>query len=442
MTIARKMFVGYAALLIVMGSLLMLGSYAAVNQLIKAIADKTQENMMEDLARELLALYEPDEQWGALRKSGILGLERADGLLIRDPDGRTAASFGELADTAVERLGLKRSMVTNDGRTWTVYYVNTAVHFVGLFRYAFRDMLVMLLGLGLLVFIAISLFVSHWLAKRFTAPIRAMLPAVDLLGQGRLDTPVPVTTKDEYAAIAAALNDMSAALRQAEQQRKRLTADVAHELRTPLTIVTGKLDYWQQSLKPIAPEELLPLQDELIRLQRLVADLQELSKAEAAQLELRKAKADMVDMVARIVGKVSVEAEETGVTVAMRADSPRIEAVIDYNRITQVLLNIVMNSLRYAPGGAVTVTVAETADEVELSIADNGSGIEQAHIPNLFQRFYRTEQARSRHSGGTGLGLAIAWEYVKAHQGSIAVESEIGKGSTFTIRLPKHDDPS
>lgn len=437
MSVARKMFLGYAALLVLMGGLLTFGSYWAVTHLMTAVIHRTQETIMDGAVAELAAMYTPERQWEQLKAADLSGLERNAGVLIRDSEGRTVASFGDIGDMALESFGVSRTLTTSDGQSWTLLYVNSAIHVVAMLRYGSRDMLVILLVLGLVLLLAIGLPLTYWLARRLTTPIRAMLPAIDQLGKGDMEARVQIATKDEYAAVSAALNDMAAKLQQAEQWRKQMTADVAHELRTPLTIVTGQLDYWQQSMKSIEPEQLLPLQDELIRLQRLVADLQSLSKAEAGQLALQLTESDAGELLARLVEKLAVEAEEKEIELSLDVEPPKLAVTIDYARMTQVLLNLIMNAIRYTPrGGKVRVTAAAEEAGICIRIADNGIGIEPEHLPYLFQRFYRTERARSRDGGGSGLGLAIAREFVRAHRGSLEVESEVGRGTTFTLRLP------
>lgn len=437
MSVARKMFLGYAALLVLMGGLLTLGAYWTVNQLMTAVVHRTQETIMDGAVAELAAKYTARGDWEQLQGADLPGLEQNAGVLIRDSEGNTVASFGDIDNWALESFGVSRTLTTSDGRSWTLLYVNSAIHVVAMLRYASRDMLIILLGLGLVLLLAIGLQLTYWLAKRLTTPIRAMLPAIDQWSKGDMEARVQIATKDEYAAVSGALNDMAAKLQQAEQWRKQMTADVAHELRTPLTIVTGQLDYWQQSLKSIEPEQLLPLQDELIRLQRLVADLQSLSKAETGQLALQLAESDVGELLARLLERLAVEAEEKEIELSLNMETPKLAVTIDYARMTQVLLNLIMNAIRYTPrGGKVRVTAAAEETGICIRIADNGIGIEPEHLPNLFQRFYRTERARSRDGGGSGLGLAIAREFVRAHRGSLEVESEVGRGTTFTLRLP------
>lgn len=444
MSVGRKMFLGFSMLLLVMGTLSFAGTYSVVDRLMSQMAEATQREVMDRAVGQLVSMYDEASGWSDLLETERFPLNNAnDSVLIIDANGESAARIGELGDRALERFGMKKNVTTEDGRSWTIYYANSAIHFVGLFKYAFRDSLVLLLvGLAVLL-TAVALVAAYGLARHLTAPIRRMIPVIDQLGAGQYQAKVKVDSKDEFGRIAAALNNLSAGLEQAEHARKTMTADIAHELRTPLSIIGGRLDYYQQSGRPVPPEQLLPLQDELIRLERIVNELQELSRAEADQLILQKEPVDIAELLGRIVEKVQLEAEEHGLTITL-STRPAFSSgqtpicLGDRHRLTQVFLNLLMNAIRYTPsGGTIEVTVAAEPDDLLVSVADTGIGLAPEHLPHLFQRFYRADPSRDRHSGGSGLGLAIAAEYVRAHGGEITAESELGKGSVFQVRLPR-----
>jgi len=438
MRVGQKIFVSYSALILLMGGLFLSGTYVVVNQLIRHMAEVKQEDRLIEVSRDLDAMYSLTSGWQGLDTDDIAkNFGQDSSILIKDEHHDLVTSWGEMEAPLIEKFGIKRELVTEDRKVWTLYYANDVIYFVGLFQYAFRDSLILFLSLALVVFGILSIFLSYYLARHLTSPIRRIIPVIDALAKGNFHIKVPVKSADEYGKIGNAINRMSDDLEQAEQVRKNMTADVAHELRTPLAIVSGKMEYLQQRNQSIAPEELLPLQDELIRLQRLVNDLRELSQAEAGQLKLHQERVNIHHLLARIVDKVTFEAEEREVTVHYSEPLQPIEVMVDKHRMTQVCLNILMNSIQYTPpGGEIRVEAKIENKHVLITVKDNGVGIEPEHIPFLFQRFYRTDQARDRDHGGTGLGLAIAAEYVRAHGGEIAVESEKDKGTIFQIHIP------
>lgn len=317
----------------------------------------------------------------------------------------------------------------------------------GILRYTDRDIapiavassVTFLLLIGGFLLAGMALLIAYLVSRSITAPLRQLIPAIERLGRGEYGVQVPVLSQDEYGTVAQAFNTMSAQLRSNEEARRKLTADVAHELRTPLTIIRGKLDLIQQSGKPIQPETLLPIQDELIRLTQLVEDLQQLSLAEARRLPMNFSTEPVLPLLQRVADRLSYDAADKRITLSVSCDSSIPPVWMDANRMTQVLLNLVSNAIRYTPeGGSVKLHAGVLPEHgmLQISIIDTGIGISPEHLPSLFDRFYRTDEARNRNSGGMGLGLAIAKQLVLNHDGDIQVESFPGQGTAFHVRLP------
>ncbi|WP_238933673.1 sensor histidine kinase [Brevibacillus choshinensis] len=239
---------------------------------------------------------------------------------------------------------------------------------------------------------------------------------------------------------------MTFRLREAEEVRRRLVADVAHELRTPLSIMQLKLENYQQAGQHVPPEMLLRIHDEVIRMSMLVDDLHVLSLAEAGRLSLDRKPLDLTVHLARIVDDLKFEAEENGLEFQLSTISRPLTVMVDARRITQVFFNLLTNAIRYTPhGGKITVEIEDRVIDrdafyARVSVIDTGIGIPSEHLLHLFDRFYRVDEARSRHTGGTGLGLSIAHLFVRAHGGFIRVASQTDKGTVFTVYLPIGND--
>lgn len=297
-------------------------------------------------------------------------------------------------------------------------------------------------GVRLFFFVAIGLFFSYWMSGVLTLPLKKLIAAIERVAQGDLNVKVPVDTKDEYGKVAQTFNDMTFRLREAEETRRRLVADIAHELRTPLSVMQLKLENYQQAGHHVPPEMLLRLHDEVIRLSQLVNDLHILSLAESGRLSLERKPLDLTMHLERIVDDVKYEAEENGLDVCLYTISSPVTVMADARRITQVFINLLTNAIRYTPrGGKITVEIEDRVfDRNEffacVSVIDTGIGIPAEELPYLFDRFYRVDEARSRHTGGTGLGLSIAHHFVRAHGGFIRVASQSHEGTTFTVFLP------
>jgi two-component system sensor histidine kinase BaeS len=290
----------------------------------------------------------------------------------------------------------------------------------------------------------IALLIGYWLSRVLTSPLHQLTAAIGRIGKGDLNTPIPVTTRDEYGQVADALNWMTASLSRSEEVRKHLVADIAHELRTPLTILQAKFEYIQQGGKAVEPETLLPMQDEVIRLNQLVNDLHQLSLAEAGKLPLNRKRTDIVELLEKLIDLFLPEAEDRGIGLLLTcsiADRDTANLDLDSHRMTQVFYNLIGNAMRHTPSGGhiyVELTEMEAApNELIIRIRDTGEGISERHLPYVFDRFYRADDDRSRQSGGMGLGLAITKQFVEAHGGSIEVDSVLGEGTTFTVRIPR-----
>jgi len=244
--------------------------------------------------------------------------------------------------------------------------------------------------------------------------------------------------------VAQAFNQMTAALEEAERQRRNMVADIAHELRTPLSVLQGNLQAILDDVYPLNKEEIARLYDETRLLGRLVDDLRELALADAGQLRLNLQPLKVAPVVQATVESLSLAAENQGVALSaeLPEDLPLVRA--DPDRLGQVLRNLVVNALQHTPaGGSVVVRAATIAGAVEISVADTGEGIAPEDLPHVFERFWRADASRSwdkRWAGGTGLGLSVAQSLVEAQGGRIWAESALGRGSTFRFTLPLAGD--
>lgn len=284
------------------------------------------------------------------------------------------------------------------------------------------------------------------LTRHFTKPIQALKRGASRIASGDLAYRVEVKSKDEFGELAQSFNSMAASLDSSEQARRRLLADIAHELRTPLSVIDGTLDAMLDGVFELNHSNLISMKDETAALTQLVADLRDLALAESGQLKLEVGAADLAWLVQRRVSQAEVVAREKNISLRTNITEGLPEVYVDGRRIEQVVANLLNNALNYTPsGGTVVVTVALTSgresypgdkEHILVSVADTGEGIPAEHLPHIFERFYRVDDARSRKAGGAGLGLAIAKQMVELHGGRMWVESEMGKGSKFSFTLP------
>lgn len=410
------------------------------------VADRTNE--INNLSTFFSTYYkEHNNSWEKINEVPLnyetLNLDSEASVMLKSTNKQTLYSNGVADYITIEKLGIKSSVHIGGKPVAFLYYYDSDVANVSIVRHGVSSSVTIILFIGALIFTIVSLLVAYLLSKKLTHPLTLLTSAINRLGEGEFGIQASINTGDEYETLAKTFNHMSSQLKQAEELRRNLVADVAHELRTPITIIRGKLDLIQQGGVSIKPESLLPLQDELIRLTRLVDDLHQLSLAEAKKLTLELKEINVASILKRIIDHVTPDAEEKNIHIILNDFSKTSTLYADSNRITQVFLNLIVNALRYTPeGGSVNVNIDEETAAIgeqhllRISISDTGIGIEEEHLPFVFNRFYRTDRARNRNSGGTGIGLAIAKEFVLAHKGTIEVQSSVGYGTTFTVLLP------
>ena len=278
--------------------------------------------------------------------------------------------------------------------------------------------------------------VIAYVTFRFTRRLERLRRAAEQINLRDLSVRVDVEGSDSVGALAMAFNRMVDRLAAEERARRQLFADVAHEIRHPLAVLKARLESIQDGVLPLDSEQLLLLQDDVIGLTRLVADLRDLSLADVGQLSLNLSDVDVSALLEQLRESLEPVAEDKGVTLSVDAprDLPTLRA--DQDRLRQVLLNLLTNALHYTPaGGRVEVTARVNGMQLILLVSDTGTGIDPQSLPHIFERFYRADKARARESGGTGLGLAIVRSLVTLHGGDVTAVSS-PQGSRFAVRLP------
>jgi signal transduction histidine kinase len=282
-----------------------------------------------------------------------------------------------------------------------------------------------------------ALFLARLLAIGMTSPLRAMAQAAGKMAQGDYSQRVHVSSRDEVARLAASFNRMSAELANVERLRRDLVANVSHELKTPISVLRARLENLLDGVEQPDPGVLQVMLQQAERLSRLVDQLLDLSRLESGDVPLEREDLDLGSLVQEVVSEVEAARGDHLVQVRSAVPDDLPPAWADRERIHQVLFNLLDNAVRFTPpGGDVVVSAARIGGRCEVRVADTGPGIPAEHLPFLFERFYRVDQARSRGDGGTGIGLAIARSVVEAHGGRIRAESEVGMGSVFTFELP------
>jgi two-component system OmpR family sensor kinase len=277
------------------------------------------------------------------------------------------------------------------------------------------------------------------LARRALKPVDRMTETARRISGEHLTGRLEETgAGDELDRLAQTLNAMLGRLNDAFKEMRQFTADASHELQTPLTILKGEIEVALRS--PRGPDEyqriLKSALEEIDKIARLVEGLLLLARADAGVLRMDQRPVDLVQLVEEVYGQARILAEARSINLCLGPVEP-VSARGDYAHLRRLLLNLVDNGIKYTPrGGNVILSLQSSGGWASIRVEDTGIGISVEERGRIFQRFYRSAEARSRGEGGAGLGLCIVKSIAEAHGGKIEVESTPGRASTFTVFLP------
>lgn len=305
------------------------------------------------------------------------------------------------------------------------------------------DLLRSMLIIAPIILVAAAL-VGYWLAGTSLRPVQGIMDEVEAISDGRsLNRRLAVPRSgDEMARLALTVNGMLARLEESFASLHRFTADASHELKTPLMVLRAGVE--RALVHPGVPPEILQSLDETLdqinEMTELVESLLTLARADEGRAPLALEESDLRDLLGDVIETAGMLGEGAGITVTSRMPDHPVHLAVDRHRIREMLLNLVTNAIKYTPrGGAIDLTLADEDGAVSLTVRDTGIGIAPGDLPHIFDRFWRADPARSRtgERPGTGLGLAITKWIAEAHGGSITVQSRPGRGTVFTVRLPR-----
>ncbi|MDR1044089.1 MAG: HAMP domain-containing protein [Candidatus Adiutrix sp.] len=379
----------------------------------------------------------------------IIKVADADGRLVWDAENHDMAACSQVMMDIIERMDARRPSLSGEfaahtyeltsngrliGSVEVSYY---GPYFLSESDLRFLDTLNAILAAVGALALAAAVLAGWVLARRVARPIVKAAKIARRIADGdyaiRFDGRTKTREADE---LADALNHLADALDRQERLRRRLVTDIAHELRTPVSAISSHLEIMLEGVWEPTTERLQSVYDEIGRLGVLVSDLGRLAQAEGENFRLQKSDADLLALARSVADGLETEAQKKNIALVVKGATSVLSA--DKDRIGQVVANLISNAIKYTPeGGQVRVSVRDSAEAGVISVEDNGIGLQEAELPLVFERFYRTDVSRNRKTGGVGIGLTIAKSIVTAHGGTVTAESEFGKGSNFTVRLPK-----
>lgn len=310
-----------------------------------------------------------------------------------------------------------------------LYYNELDLHFIQTLNHV-------LYTVGGAVFVA-AVLLGAVLSQRITQPIIRVIRATELLGKNQWQEPLttdhPVKELDE---LSTAVNHLALRLDEQSVLRKRLTADVAHELRTPLATLQSHLEAMIDGVWEPSVPRLNSCHEEIVRISRLVGDLEKLERYEQDLLTLSKSHLSLKQLAEQIADQFESSLQKAGLEIQITGEPGTVQG--DSDKLKQVLFNLVGNAVKFTSrGGKILIHIADEAKGVILKVEDTGCGISSKDLPFIFERFYRADLSRARATGGTGIGLSLVKAITEAHGGWVSAASELGKGTVISVFLPK-----
>ncbi|MDR3336411.1 MAG: ATP-binding protein [Treponema sp.] len=292
-----------------------------------------------------------------------------------------------------------------------------------------------------IVFILLSIVISALLSRTIARPIlkakEAARQIAKMYAKGNNHNKHIIRIHEGYktrelAELSRSINELAGQLEEGERRQKQLSSDIAHELRTPLTCLQGNIEAMIDGVWQPGRERLISCHEEIIRLTRLVQDLNTLTNLEWHDIILNKTDFDLSKLLQTVAEQFKAAVHEKGIAMRLNLRPSPISA--DYDRLKQVFINILSNAVKYTDKGSITITVERGVKNWAVSVADTGIGIPENEIPHIFERLYRSDKSRNRSTGGAGIGLTIAAAITAAHEGTITAENS-GNGSIFRVEL-------
>ncbi len=425
--------------------------------LLKAADTETLSYLLADAADELggrlLVLDASGKvQWdtAGLKTGEIFNCDEVSAILVRGmtvDSGVHDEATGASVDTGTLFFTLKRSsawssycaarLVTGDEVTGVLLLISSVNDMMeGLYSLQ-RQMLFVFLLVASAAVVCSLVF-----SQVITRPIISLTRVIQKMAKGNFSARVKVTGSGEMRHLAQAFNTMSEKLETLDFSRNQFVSNASHELKTPLAtmkIMIESLIYQPDMDKALRTEFLQDIDKEIDRLSAIVSDLLTLVQMDANSVRLTRENLSIAALVKENAHRLSPMAQQRGQTVSLSLADP-CDTYADRSKLTQVIYNLMENAVKYTqPGGQVKVSLVKNGRDAVLTVQDNGPGIPSDSLPHIFDRFYRVDKARSRETGGTGLGLSIVHQLVLLHGGSIRVESEEGKGTSFIVELPLHE---
>ncbi len=458
-SIRSKLTLSYIFMFIAIIGITSLSAKAGLRKQFENYVMRRQEKQITEIIDLIRMKYQEDQKWDTsyLEIIGMNALQNGMIIVIKDDKDRNIWSAYEHNNGMCQAMIMNmRANMCSYSNKWNGEYqeksypIQNAGTQLGtlttgyLGPYYFNDEeLIFIKALNsLLLFTGIcSLLIAFglgiFMSVRISKPLKKIAVKARSLSEGSYkERLIDESHTSEIGILAETINELSDALEHKDKLRRQLTQDVAHELRTPLTSVQGHMEAMLDGIWAMDKERLSSCYEEIIRIKKLIGSIEDLSGVENENVLLHKEDFDLSRLVVRLLNNYENEFLSKNIQINY-AEAP-IMIHADEDKMSQVLNNLLSNALKYSKDhGEITIMAEKEGNEIVIRVSDTGIGIAEGDLPLIFERFYRADKSRSRQSGGIGVGLTITRAIIEAHEGTIRVNSELGRGSEFIIRLPQ-----
>lgn len=423
----------------------------------KSYVIKNQERKNTEIITSLKQALSPKGVWNisAIQNAGVDAMQYGIIISVQDMSGNA------IWDARAYNNGVCQMMISHmaenmlqydsnfkGGYTEKVYTLNidqkeagiVKLGYYGPFYYTDNDILFIktlnriIIGVGI-VSLLLAVVIGVLMAGSLSKPLVRVTESAQMISDGNYETRIHESSEvKEINDLIMDINNLAQSLQKQEELRKRLTADVAHELRTPITTLQSHMEAMIDGIWEPSVSRIESCHEEILRLKRMVGDLEQLTKYESNGVVINKTEFDLYELAGAVLNNFESEFNKKNIKHSLKGAPVNI--VADRDKISQVLVNLISNSLKYSnEGGSIEIVTESTVKGIRLSVKDTGIGIAEEDLPYIFERFYRADKSRSRLNGGSGIGLTITKAIVDAHNGTIEVKSKPKVGTAVSVYL-------
>lgn len=458
LSIKSRLILSYVTISIFIVLSLLITSNVMIEKQFQKYVIENQENLNQGIVSQLLNQYLLKGSWSEefLMSIGENALDRGVVLMVHDSSGKEIFCMScvnkmecdnmidAMEQTMRERYPNWQGEYTEKAyeiKTENEFYGTAVLGYYGPFYYNAQDVeFINMINKRFLTLSALFLFIAvcagYIISNRISRPIKDVIRKTSEIECGKYSDRIEtISDIKELDKLVSSVNNLANTLELQQRIQKRMAGDFAHEFRTPLTSLQVNIEGIMDGILEPRPDRLKSCLEEIMRLTRMIDDIDKIVEIENENLILSKQKIEINSLIENIL--LTFEAEAKKKNIKLEFDEEKTYIIADRDKLSQVFINLISNAVKYTDFGSISIRFEHDDEHLKIKISDTGIGIPSEDIPNIFDYLYRSDQSRSRESGGSGIGLSIVKSIVLAHGGQISAKSQLGSGTEITITLNK-----